>query len=755
MKTMSKGAKTAMPLPSFMPARRSASPQRSQEEQGAGSALAPLGYDFGRIRVHSDSAAEAAVVSSASADRSALESCPLALSSPRVYPYGAACHTHPVPIRAKLAVSQPGDRYEREADQVAEQIAHMPDPCLEPPADPGSTARGGSVQVRPLADQITPLAQRQAETEDKEEEEEALLVRRQATTCAECEDEEPMQAKSASTGARQPSPHLETQIRSLRGGGQPLDTNTRARMEPRLGHDFSQVRVHSDFQAATSAQALGARAFTVGRDVFFGAGEYAPATGKGTRLLAHELTHVVQSSAGSRSTGQAGGTTVYRTVQSDVERIERLLSYGLFDWAITDADAIEALEILSNLPPSLQASALRRINLGRLRENLPQPHIPVLERIIAAAGGVPPGDVRATVERINDLLSYGIFDWAITDAEATEALNLLLALPAAEQQRVVLVINHQRLYDNLPTESQKAQLEAIRSTARTHEAAELATMEGHRTRARAILDRIRANADAMTLPSPPAGGAFETWLSSTYLSAYCSNPGRETADPAIERMTEEGAGGFSKYGYGLLRGMADAARSAGISYIDSPYLLGTPAPASVTAAGFFDPWSQGPNPTDLMHFAAGIKWSWAPAFLVQWYFIHYEETTEEGWQLFGLDALNDVIAEEGGRLLAIDLKAGRATCSSAGVVDLDPYFQRGRSFLRSRLSERDLDRLAMRVYQPHMVVATGAGGGGVVSRALWNRTIMEQVMAGVPDATILTSPDARILTLLYHLMRRG
>ena len=220
-------------------------------------------------------------------------------------------------------------------------------------------------------------------------------------------------------------------------------------------------------------------------------------------------------------------------------------------------------------------------------------------------------------------------------------------------------------------------------------------------------------------------------------------------------MTEEGGGGFSHYGYGLLRGLADSAASAGIGYIDSPSFLGSPAPGSVTSTGFFDPWSQGPNPTDLMHFAAGIKWNWAPSFIVQWYFVHYERVTEEGWQLFGLDALNDVIAEEGGRLFAIDLKAGRASCSSAGVVDLDPYFRQGRSFLRSQLNADELDRLAMRVYQPHMVVATGAGGGGVVSRPLWNRTIMEQVMAGASDVDILASPDARILTLLYHLLRRG
>jgi hypothetical protein len=87
---------------------------------------------------------------------------------------------------------------------------------------------------------------------------------------------------------------------ALRSHGQPLDAGTRAYMEPRFGHDFSGVRVHTDLRAAKSAQEVNALAYTVGRDVVFGAGEYAPGTTKGSRLLAHELAHVVQQ-AGSRA----------------------------------------------------------------------------------------------------------------------------------------------------------------------------------------------------------------------------------------------------------------------------------------------------------------------------------------------------------------------------------------------------------------------------------------------------------------------
>lgn len=80
----------------------------------------------------------------------------------------------------------------------------------------------------------------------------------------------------------------------LRSPGQPLDQETRAFFEPRFGHDFSQVRVHTDARAAESAHKVNALAYTVGQDVVFGAGQYTPATNEGLKLMAHELTHIVQ-----------------------------------------------------------------------------------------------------------------------------------------------------------------------------------------------------------------------------------------------------------------------------------------------------------------------------------------------------------------------------------------------------------------------------------------------------------------------------
>lgn len=82
----------------------------------------------------------------------------------------------------------------------------------------------------------------------------------------------------------------------LNSPGQALNSETRAFMEPRFAHDFSSVRVHSDSKAAESARAVNALAYTVGRDMVFGAGQYAPATREGRKLIAHELTHVEQQS---------------------------------------------------------------------------------------------------------------------------------------------------------------------------------------------------------------------------------------------------------------------------------------------------------------------------------------------------------------------------------------------------------------------------------------------------------------------------
>ena len=102
-----------------------------------------------------------------------------------------------------------------------------------------------------------------------------------------------VQAKLNAGSPQTTSSAAQTSLGNL-SGGESLSQSTRAFFEPRLGQDFSDVRVHSDAAAADSARSLNALAFTAGRDIVFGAGQYAPDSPDGRRLLAHELTHVVQ-----------------------------------------------------------------------------------------------------------------------------------------------------------------------------------------------------------------------------------------------------------------------------------------------------------------------------------------------------------------------------------------------------------------------------------------------------------------------------
>src|SRR5882672_6423977 len=107
--------------------------------------------------------------------------------------------------------------------------------------------------------------------------------------CSECSGEKTTLQRQAS-GHTSPASVPQSVHEVLSSSGQPLDAGTRAFFEPRFAHDFSRVRVHADAKAAESTRAVNALAYTVGRDVVFGAGQYAPQTSEGHRLLAHELT---------------------------------------------------------------------------------------------------------------------------------------------------------------------------------------------------------------------------------------------------------------------------------------------------------------------------------------------------------------------------------------------------------------------------------------------------------------------------------
>ncbi len=206
-------------------------------------------------------------------------------------------------VQAKLVVGPVGDRYEQEADRVADQVMSMQLPS------PGRRGAGGEVQRQEEEEeeelQMKPLVQR-AEIPEEEEllqgKPETGVVQRQ-----ELEEEElqmkPLLRRRAD-GGFQASADVERRLASLKGSGSPLPEETRADMESRFGADFSAVRVHTDGEADRLNRDLKARAFTHATDVYFGPGRYDPNSSAGKRLLAHELTHVVQQTGGSTSGGQ-------------------------------------------------------------------------------------------------------------------------------------------------------------------------------------------------------------------------------------------------------------------------------------------------------------------------------------------------------------------------------------------------------------------------------------------------------------------
>lgn len=222
-----------------------------------------------------------------------------------------------ITAQTRLRVSDPGDHFEQEADRVADEVMRMAE--LEV-SKPGSACRIGISRARSQCDGIGRQAidedeqkiSRQAVDEDEEK------ISRQAVD----DDEEKIsrQAREAGGHNLEVSGEMHGQINALRGGGSPLEESARTFFEPRFDCDFSDVRIHTDSRAAELARGMNALAFTVGRDVAFGAGRYSPDSAEGRKLLAHELTHVVQQTGPvQRKTPNDGlHNSCRRAVENDV-----------------------------------------------------------------------------------------------------------------------------------------------------------------------------------------------------------------------------------------------------------------------------------------------------------------------------------------------------------------------------------------------------------------------------------------------------
>jgi hypothetical protein len=195
-------------------------------------------------------------------------------------------------IQPKLEVSRPGDRYELEADRVAEAVVSMPEPgtsCCHQPAHAGG-----------------PRVQRM---------------------CSACEEELLLQPKEDAGGTREAAPSIEPHVQHQASAGRPLPDSVRAYFEPRFGYDFSQVRIHTDSNSAAKARAISAKAYTVGSDIVFAQSQFAPETPAGKLLLAHELAHVVQQQAAGSTALQAqseSGVRVFEDCECLMETMNRV-----------------------------------------------------------------------------------------------------------------------------------------------------------------------------------------------------------------------------------------------------------------------------------------------------------------------------------------------------------------------------------------------------------------------------------------------
>lgn len=160
-------------------------------------------------------------------------------------------------IQCKFSVGSVNDPLETEADAMADRVMRMPDaPMVQ--RNCAGCEEEEKVQRKPLAASITPF----------------------------------IQTKAAEGGIA--SDAMTSRISSSKGGGNGMDNSTQTFMQSRFGADFSNVKIHTGEDAVQMNRELGAQAFTVGNDIFFNSGQYAPDSGSGKHLLAHELTHTIQ-----------------------------------------------------------------------------------------------------------------------------------------------------------------------------------------------------------------------------------------------------------------------------------------------------------------------------------------------------------------------------------------------------------------------------------------------------------------------------
>ncbi|MDP4262875.1 MAG: DUF4157 domain-containing protein [Bacteroidota bacterium] len=210
-------------------------------------------------------------------------------------------------VQAQLEIHPSDDVYEKEADAMADRV--MQHEHAAPPASPetpnDSNNKGNSqVKTMPLSNNISRLQRKRAF--------ESPTPLELNTANLAPSDEMPLQRKAQDGVSTGEPDAIDSTLQSSRGRGTFLPNDTREKMESGFGTDFSNVKVHTDKDAAQMNDQIGAKAFAHGNDIYFNQGEYKPGTSSGDHLLAHELTHTVQQGAApagnvQRKTDDTGG----------------------------------------------------------------------------------------------------------------------------------------------------------------------------------------------------------------------------------------------------------------------------------------------------------------------------------------------------------------------------------------------------------------------------------------------------------------
>jgi hypothetical protein len=196
-------------------------------------------------------------------------------------------------IQPKLTINQPGDKYEQEADAVAEKVMKMPDVKTEPLFFQPKPSPLIPVQRKCTACEQEEKLQRKEEGQEDEIQLKSSKEFDVQRKCEHCEHEEKLHRKEAvNSSGNLTAPSSVSDVTN--STGQRLDSNTRNFMESRMGHDFGDVQIHNDSLAHKSSSEINALAYTHKNHVVFGAGQYQPNSDSGKQLLAHELAHVVQ-----------------------------------------------------------------------------------------------------------------------------------------------------------------------------------------------------------------------------------------------------------------------------------------------------------------------------------------------------------------------------------------------------------------------------------------------------------------------------